>query len=142
MLCIPKQKLVSADRYLMNPQFESAGGSIEKPCFTLIARMDKMPPYLIYTEQGEIGIAVYNNDSPMTRKIKEFMSLYGIIDIKMRMLNIRELKRIMGFPEDYVLIGNQSEQKKYIGNAVEVNMSRVLCESLAASLEALNQKTA
>lgn len=142
VLCIPKQKLVSADRYLMNPQFESAGGSIEKPCFTLIARMDKMPPYLIYTEQGELGIAVYNNDSPMTRKIKEFMSLYGIIDIKMRMLNIRELKRIMGFPEDYVLIGNQSEQKKYIGNAVEVNMSRVLCESLAASLEALNQKTA
>lgn len=44
-----------------------------------------------------------------------------------------ELKKIMGFPEDYVLIGTQAEQKKYIGNAVEVNMSRALCESLCES---------
>ena len=39
------------------------------------------------------------------------MSLYGIVDIKMRMLKIQELKRIMGFPEDYILVGTQSEQK-------------------------------
>ena len=134
VLCNPKQKLVSAEQYLMNPQYQSAGGSIEKPCFTLIARMDKMPPYLISTEQGELGIVLYDDDTPMTRKIKEFMAIYGIIDIKMRMLNVRELKRIMGFPEDYTLIGTQMEQKKFIGNAVEVNMSRVLCEALAERL--------
>lgn len=127
----PKQKLVSA--FLMNPQYQSNGGSIDKPCFTLIARMDKMPPYLIQTEQG-IGIEVYETDSPMTRKIKEFMVMYGIIDIKMRMLKVSELKAIMGFPPDYVLVGTQCEQKKYIGNAVEVNQSRVLCEALAAKL--------
>ena len=97
--------------------------------------MDKMPPYLISTEQGELAIEIFEEDSPMTRKIKAFMAMYGIIDIKMRMLNIRELKRIMGFPEDYTLIGTQAEQKKFIGNAVEVNMSRVLCEALAARLE-------
>lgn len=125
----PKQKVVSA--FLMNPQFQSKGGSIDKPCFTLIARMDKMPPYIISTEQGNIGIKVYNTDSPMMHKIKEFMAEYGIIDIKMRMLKVNELKRIMGFPEDYVLVGTQSEQKKFIGNAVEVNMSKKLCESLA-----------
>ena len=128
----PKQKVVSA-QYLMNPQFASAGGSIDKPCFTLIARMDKMPPYLVSTEQG-VGIAIYEDDTPMTRKVKEFMVMYGIIDIKMRMLKIVELKRIMGFPEDYTLIGTQAEQKKFIGNAVEVNMSRVLCEALARKL--------
>ena len=122
--------------YLMNPQFASKGGSIDQPCFTLIARMDKMPPYLIQTEQG-IGIEVYDTDSPMTRQIKEFMAIYGIIDIKMRMLKISELKAIMGFPADYVLVGTQSEQKKFIGNAVEVNQSRVLCEALAKSLEQL-----
>ena len=120
-------------QYLMNPQFASAGGSIDKPCFTLIARMDKMPPYLVSTEQG-VGIAIYEDDSPMTRKVKEFMAMYGIIDIKMRMLKIVELKRIMGFPDDYTLIGTQAEQKKFIGNAVEVNMSRVLCEALARKL--------
>ena len=135
ILCTPKQKLVSAEQYLMNPySYESDGGSIEKPCFTLIARMDKMPPYLISTEQGELGIAIFDDDSKMTRKIKEFMALYGIIDIKMRMLNIQELKRIQGFPEDYILIGTQAQQKKYLGNAVEVNMSRVLCEALAERL--------
>ena len=119
--------------YLMNPQFASAGGSIDKPCFTLIARMDKMPPYLVSTEQG-VGIAIYEDDSHMTRKVKEFMAMYGIIDIKMRMLKIVELKRIMGFPENYTLIGTQAEQKKFIGNAVEVNMSRVLCEALSRKL--------
>lgn len=134
VLCNPKQKLVTAEQYLMNPQYQSGGGSIDKPCFTLIARMDKMPPYLISTEQGELGIVLYDDDTPMTRKIKEFMAAYGIIDVKMRMLNIRELKRIMGFPEDYTLIGSQADQKKFIGNAVEVNMSRVLCEALAERL--------
>lgn len=116
--------------YLMNPQFNSAGGSIDSPCFTLIARMDKMPPYLIATETGQVAIEIYETDSPMTVKIKEFMALYGIVDIKMRMLRIPELKRIMGFPEDYVLVGTQADQKKFIGNAVEVNMARVLCEAL------------
>ena len=119
--------------YLMNPQFSSAGGSVNNPCFTLIARMDKMPPYLVEVEGG-IGIQVTSNDSPMTIKIKEFMALYGIIDIKMRMLRIAELKKIMGFPEDYVLIGPQSDQKKFIGNAVEVNMARVLCEAICKEI--------
>lgn len=99
--------------YLMNPQFNSAGSSVDNPCFTLIARMDKMPPYLVATESGQIAIEIYDNDSPMTVKIKEFMSLYGIVDIKMRMLRIPELKRIMGFPEDYVLVGTQADQKKF-----------------------------
>lgn len=137
ILTTPKQKVVTAEQYLMNPQYQSEGGSINNPCFTLIARMDKMPPYLISTEQGELAIVIRENDSPMTRKIKEFMAMYGIIDIKMRMLNIQELKRIMGFPEDYTLIGTQSEQKKFIGNAVEVNMSRVLCEALALKLSGI-----
>ena len=131
-------KVITANRkwhYLMNPQFKSTGGNIEGPCFTLIAKMDKRPPYLISTETGEIAIAVYETDSPMTVKIKEFMALYGIIDIKMRMLTIPELKKIMGFPEDYILIGTQADQKKFIGNAVEVTIARVWCESLCSSLK-------
>lgn len=120
--------------YLMNPQFNSAGRSVDNPCFTLIARMDKMPPYLVVTETGRVAVEIYDTDSPMTRKIKEFMALYGIVDIKMQMLRIPELKKIMGFPEDYMLIGTQADQKKFIGNAVEVNMARVLCEALARKI--------
>ena len=119
--------------YLVNPQFASHGGSIDKPCFTLIARMDKMPPYLVSTLDG-LAIEVYETDTPTTIKIKEFMALYGIAEIRMRMLRIPELKRIMGFPEDYTLVGTQAEQKKFIGNAVEVNMARVLCEALCKRL--------
>ena len=119
--------------YLMNPQFASVGGSVNNACFTLIARMDKRPPYLVEADGG-IGIQFLPDDSPMTVKIKQFMVLYGIIDIKMRMLKISELKRIMGFPEDYVLIGTQADQKKFIGNAVEVNMARVLCEAICKEI--------
>lgn len=143
----PKYQLVTAEQhtvkthYLMNPQFASKGGSVDDPCFTLIARMDKMPPYLISTEQG-LGIEVYETDSPMTKKIKEFMAMYDIIDIKMRMLKIKELKRIMGFPDDYVLKGSQSEQKKFIGNAVEVGMARVLCEALCERLDERERRVA
>lgn len=129
----PKLNLVSA-RFIMNPQFTSPGGSLEKPCFTLIARMDKRPPYLISTEAGEPCIVVYDSDSEMTVKIKEFMALYGISDICMRMLKVTELKKIMGFPEDYVLVGTQTEQKKYIGNAVETHMACALCSCLAQEI--------
>lgn len=146
----PKQNLVTcekqSDYYLMNPQYSSPGGSVDNPCFTLIARMDKMPPYLIEaTHNGVLpdfivpvkdGLVyhIYDTDSEYMVKIKEFMALYNIIDIKVRMLRVMELKKIMGFPEDYVLIGTQAEQKKYVGNAVEVHMARALCEALCKTL--------
>ncbi len=134
----PKQKLVTADFLLLNPQYQSAGGSVDKPCFNPYGKNGQNAPCLVQTEKG-VGIKVYESDSPMTRKIKEFMALYGIIDIKMRMLKVTELKAIMGFPKDYVLVGTQAEQKKYIGNAVEVNMSRCLCEALAEKIKSLNE---
>ena len=40
----------------------------------------------------------------------------------------------MGFPDNYVLVGTQADQKKFIGNAVEVNMARVLCEALVEGI--------
>lgn len=139
----PKYSLVTCKRksFLMNPQFASAGGSVDNPCFTLIARMDKMPPYLVNTKEG-IGVCIENEDSPTTVKIKQFMLVYGLTDIKMRMLRIDELKKIMGFPENYILVGTQADQKKFIGNAVEVNMARVLCECLCLRLSEKHFKVA
>ena len=139
--------------YLMNPQYESKGGGIDVPCFTLIARMDKQPPYLITTEhdgnklpsfirkEGNVLVyEIYDTDAPIVAKIKQFMAENGLVDVKMRMLKIPELKRIMGFPANYKLVGTQAEQKKYIGNAVEVTMARVLCEALGAALVKYEQK--
>lgn len=146
--------VITANRkwhYLLNPQFAAASGcKVDNPCFTLIAKMDKRPPYLVspktvfnlddvpdfvkIDQEGNVFIEIYDTDSPMTCKIKEFMAMYQILDILMRMLKILELLRIMGFPEEYKLIGTQAEKKKFIGNAVEVNMARVLCASLGKKL--------
>jgi len=77
---------------------------------------------------------VYAADSLWTAKIKEFMALYAIVDIKMRMLRLHELLQIMGFPKDYKLVGTQADQKKFIGNAVETNQACALCVATAKGL--------
>lgn len=121
--------------YLMNPQFASKGGSTDDPCFTLIARMDKKPPHLVQIQpvtplgDGGFAILIYENDSDTMRNIKLFMAAYGISDIYMRMLMISELLAIQGFPEGYILEGTKTQQKKFIGNSVEVNQGRVLLQA-------------
>ena len=64
--------------------------------------------------------------------------MYGIIDIKMRMLKIIELLLIMGFPADYELIGTQADQKKFIGNAVECTQAQANIEAICKTI--LNTK--
>lgn len=104
--------------FLVNPSWGGNPGSTDAPCFTIIARMDKAPPYLVVTEQGQLAINIEEGDSEYTIKIKEFMALYGIVDIKMRMLKVPELLKIQGFPDGYILKGNSTDQKRFIGNAV------------------------
>lgn len=120
--------------YLINPSWFGNPGSVDAPCPTIIARQDKAPLYLIGTEPGKMAIPVFKDDSEFTIKIKEFMVLYDIIDIKMRMLRVLELKLIQGFPKDYVLKGNQSDQKKFIGNSVSPIVVQRMAETLAEKL--------
>jgi DNA (cytosine-5)-methyltransferase 1 len=138
---VPAPILTTIDRLsLISTKFivnEYSGGgqhsSIDEVCPAILTN----PKQKVVSCKGVMGTDFNNKGTSIEteplRRIKEFMALYGIIDIKMRMLKIPELKRIMGFPEDYTLIGTQAEQKKYIGNAVEVNMARVLCETLVQS---------
>jgi DNA (cytosine-5)-methyltransferase 1 len=42
------------------------------------------------------------------------------------MLKNHELKRAQGFPKDYIILGNTTEQTKQIGNAVPVNTAKAL----------------
>lgn len=120
---------------LINPQYNNGGASVDQPCFTLIASMDKMPPYLIATEAGELAIEVYESDNPTMVKIKEFMAMYGISDIKMRMLKVPELLKIQGFPGGYHLEGSQADKKKFIGNSVVPHVVRSWAEQMAMELE-------
>jgi len=105
----PKANLVS---FIMNPSHGGHTTSIDKPSPVIIARQDKSPLYII----------------------RALMDEYNIVDIKKRMLTITELKRIQGFPVDYKLIGTKTEQKKFIGNAVEVNQAKAI---VAKNIEAL-----
>lgn len=113
--------------YIMNPSFKCAGHSVEKPAPTVIARQDKKPLGLIACERGEgFYIPIYKDDSEIMVKIKVFMAHFGIVDIKMRMLVVEELLKIQGFPEGYKLVGTQTDQKKFIGNSVEVKTAKSL----------------
>lgn len=143
-------RVVTANRkwqYLVNPQFSCPGNSVDAPCPTVIARQDKLPlqiasvstetehlPSFIKRDGDSLVYIAYDTDSPVLREIKQFMFTYGIVDISMRMLRIDELKLIQGFPKDYVLVGTQEEQKKYLGNAVVTIMAKVWCEAIVPTL--------
>ena len=133
LLANPKQNLITCRPWIMNTSFNNVGSSLEEPSQVITA--NRKWHYLMNPQNGE-GVCISPSDSQAMRKIKEFMLLFGLSDIRMRMLRIPELKRIMGFPTDYELIGNQGEQKKYIGNAVEVTTSRALC---VATIKGLSQ---
>ncbi|MCP1996632.1 DNA cytosine methyltransferase [Flavobacterium sp. HSC-61S13] len=113
-----KHALVSAP-FILNPSHGGHTMHTNQPCPVIIARQDKAPLYLVnYNQDPNVVIEIYEDDSETMIKIKEFMALYGISDIKMRMLKVLELKLIQGFPLNYKLFGNQSDQKKFIGNSV------------------------
>lgn len=119
-----KHALVSAP-FILNPSHGGHTMHVEQPCPVIIARQDKAPLYLIqYSQSKNHVITIYEDDSETMVQIKEFMAIYGISDIKMRMLKVSELKVIQGFPANYKLYGNQSDQKKFIGNSVEPNVVR------------------
>lgn len=141
----PTQLACRKHNYLINPQYDSKGRDTDDPCFTLIARMDKMPPYLAQIQKGNsdqkgLAILIYEDDNDTMRKIKCFMAAYGITDITMRMLHIEELLQIQGFPRNYKLVGTKTEHKKYIGNAVEVHMAKALIAAQASKLSGYKSK--
>jgi DNA (cytosine-5)-methyltransferase 1 len=88
----------------------------------------------VQVEQGPVSIAVFEGDSEIMIRIKQFMAAFGLVDIKMRMLRVHELLKIQGFPNDYKLAGNQSDQKKFIGNSVVPHVVKAWCEALAIRL--------
>jgi DNA (cytosine-5)-methyltransferase 1 len=128
-------------KFLLNPQYQSKGHSIDKPCFTLIARMDKAPPYMVSTKNGIESVKIGSSDSESMKKLKIFMVQYGIEDVLLRMLKIIELKRIQGFPANYQLKGSQADQKKFIGNSVEPNTVMSWVNSTAEALLKNHQKS-
>ncbi len=116
--------------YIVNPSHGGHSTSIDRPCPVIIARQDKAPLYLLQVDYADCFIPVYDDEPQIMRDIKEFMAIYGISDIKMRMLKVLELLKIQGFPAGYQLAGNQSDQKKFIGNSVVPHVVKAWCEAM------------
>jgi DNA (cytosine-5)-methyltransferase 1 len=119
---VPKHKLMTA-QYIFDKQYNNKAKNLEEPSRTIIATQGKKPMYFItpiaaVDENNNAVILIYEDDTPTTKLIKEFMAENGIIDIMMRMLNVNELKRIMGIGDDYILRGTVEKQKWMIGNMV------------------------
>lgn len=130
---VPKENIVDVE-FILNPQWGIGGSrSVDDPCFTLIARMDKAPPYFVSIENGIFSVKIEPLDSPYTVKIKQFMQENGIIDIKMRMFFIYEMLAIQGFPKDYKLEGTQTQQKKFVGNSVETTVMSAIAKEILKS---------
>lgn len=132
----PSPTLTASRRhhYIVNPSHGGHSTSVDAPCPVIIARQDKAPLYLIDVEHANVFIPIYDDEPKIMVSIKEFMSLYSISDIKMRMLKVLELLKIQGFPDGYHLAGNQSDQKKFIGNSVVPHVVRAWCEAMGMRL--------
>lgn len=137
----PKHNLVST-QWTLDTQFSNKGRSIEEPGQTLIARMDKKPIYLISATRGKSDLESELNTTSVREKIKQFMIDNNIVDIKIRMLTIPELKAIQGFPEGFKLTGTKTSQLKFIGNSVVPLMAKKLVECNYSALLELYKKTA
>jgi DNA (cytosine-5)-methyltransferase 1 len=114
-------------QYLMDTHFGNSGMGLDAPCFTLTA--SRHHPYLVTSVHGQAYIVIYEDDSETMKQIKIFMAQHGIVDIKMRMLSIDEMKKITGLPVGYVLYGTDTEKKKYIGNAVPTFVVKAMVET-------------
>lgn len=125
-----KLTLTRSKKWLVDTQFDNRGKSIDEPCQTLIARMDKKPVYMISAStEGEVDNSVEKPGvRPIERLMRYFMRKHGITDVKIRMLFLTELMKIQGFPDDYILTGKKEDKLKFIGNSVVPLMAKRLVE--------------
>lgn len=121
---------VEKKKWLVDTQFDNKGRSINEPCQTLIARMDKKPVYMVSANPEEqIDNSIEKQGvRPIERLMRYYMRKNGIADVKLRMLFLDELKKIQGFPDDYVLTGTKKDKLKFIGNSVVPLMAQRIVE--------------
>ncbi len=115
--------LLTAKAFLMDTNFNNTGTSLDKPAPTLMAC--RKTNELVTVKGGAHPLQwIFDKvkkdykKSPAMAEIVQFMIDNNISDIRVRPLRIIEMLKITGFPATYILIGTQTEQKKYIGNAV------------------------
>ena len=98
--------------------------SIEKPIGSILCNPKQN---LITISDNKAFLLI---DTPAKQKLYDTMLEFGIEDVYMRMLKVRELMRIMGFPSTYKMPKSQTLAKKFIGNSVAVPVVEQLTKNL------------
>jgi len=129
----PKGDLVSV--FMHNPQYGGSNRSAYKPAATLIARQDKAPMGVTLCVPGDFNLTHDDEDDMFMKLIKDYCIEHSISDVLVRPLTIREMLKIQGFPDWYKLTGTQTEQKKHIGNSVEVKVGVALFEAIDNTIQ-------
>jgi len=153
---VPKNDLV----FVHNPQYGGSSRSVNQPSATLIARQDKAPLATVTgvssadlmrispiteryandsditeLEDGTYVINIFFCDDLWMRYIKRYMYCNQLCDVTFRSLEIEEMLAIQGFPEGYQLAGTKTEQKKQVGNSVEVEVGKALISSIDHNIQ-------
>jgi DNA (cytosine-5)-methyltransferase 1 len=114
---------------------QSSGGnrihSIDEPITTVVTKQEHCLVEPMLVEYSGNGSTVPVTEPVPTISTKQHFALLeghagAKLDIRFRMLKPHELARAQGFPEDYRILGNITEQTKQIGNAVPVHTARAL----------------
>jgi DNA (cytosine-5)-methyltransferase 1 len=96
-------------------------------------RFALLEPFVFNIGQGSAKDRARSIDEPLSTivtKAEHCLVEPGVLlDIRFRMLKNHELKRAQGFPDDYILKGNTTEQTKQIGNAVPVGTAKALAKA-------------
>ncbi|RQO65098.1 DNA methyltransferase [Pedobacter sp. KBW01] len=135
-----KHRLINCQPFILNPSHRGHCTGTEVPCVVIVARQDKAPLYLVqFTIDNNVCVPIYEDDSAVMIRIKKFMAMYGLADIKMRMLKVSELLPIQGFPKTYKMVGNQTDHKKMIGNSVVPHVVKYWAEALGFKLREIRR---
>lgn len=134
LTCNPKHEIMSLE-WIMDFQYARTSHSIDKPMYTIIARQDKSPIYIMQAELGYPENFIQENDLQIVKEIKEFMIVNGIKDVYIRMLSVVEQLRLQSFGDQYKIEGATATQaKKFIGNSVPPAMAKILIEALFSGI--------
>jgi DNA (cytosine-5)-methyltransferase 1 len=125
--------LVGTEGFLFSQQFSNTPRALSEPARTIVA--SRRHQYVVQVQRGCPHLMPKPSDSVTMRLVKAVCRKFGIADIFMRMLKVPELKRIMGFPENYRLLGNTTEQKAMLGNAVCPPVAEALARAMRPNLE-------
>lgn len=138
----PSATLTTKDRISLvhicihNPQYGGSNKSIYDPSPTIIARQDKAPIGITSFVQSSGELPVINTwDDSFMVLIKKYCIKHNITDVLTRPLHVSEMLKIQGFPNWYKLEGTQTEQKKHIGNSVEVKVGVALFQAIDKQIQ-------